>query len=75
MLNHKHPLPIYGKKTLKLALEFGLILSETAYDMKIELTQEIIARAEDIFIKEIKLNGLNKTALNFIPLVLATLEV
>jgi len=32
-------------------------------------------RAEEILIKELKINGLEKTALNFTPLILAVLEV
>ena len=66
--------PIYGDKTVRLAFEFGLILSETAKERNIELTGEITTRAEDILIKELKKNGLAKTALNFVPLLLATLE-
>ena len=68
-------LPIYGKKTLKLALEFGLILSEVANEKKVEITPEITEKAEEIFINEIKINGMEKTALNFVPLILAVLEV
>ena len=75
LLRLKPRLPIYGKRTLKLAFEFGLVLSETSRDMKIELTKDIVYRAEEVFIKEIKANGINKTAINFIPLILAVLEL
>jgi len=68
-------LPIYGNKTLRLAFEFGLVLSEVAKERKIELTSEISSRAEDILIQELGEKGFRKTALNFIPLVLAVLEV
>jgi len=67
-------LPIYGKKTVLLAFEFGLILSETAKDKGVKLTPEISERAEKIFIEEIRKNGFKKTALNFIPLILAVFE-
>jgi hypothetical protein len=67
--------PIYGKKTLRLGIEFGLVLSEVANKKKVEITSEITQKAEDIFINEIKINGFEKTALNFVPLILATLEV
>lgn len=66
--------PIYGKKTLKIAFEFGVILSEVAQQKKIELTGVISTRAENILIRELRDNGLKKTALNFIPLVMAALE-
>lgn len=68
-------LPIYGNKTLKLAFEFGVILSEVAKEKGVALTPEISERAEKILINELKLNGLTQTALNFVPLVLAVLEV
>jgi len=43
--------------------------------MLIEITPEITLRAEEVLIKELKLNGTNKTAINFVPLILAILEV
>ena len=67
--------PVYGKKTLRLAFEFGLVLSEVAKEKKVELTSEISTRAEDILIQELRDKGFHKTALNFIPLILAALEV
>lgn len=74
MIKLKRP-AIYGDKTLKLAFEFGLVLSETAKEMKKEITPEISARAEYIFINEVRTKGANKTAMNFIPLILAALEL
>lgn len=67
-------LPIYGNKTVRLAFEFGLVLSEVAKERKIEITPEITARAEKIFLEELKKYGLEKVALNFVPLILASLE-
>jgi hypothetical protein len=67
--------PIYGKKTLRLCFEFGLVLAEVARDKKISLTSEISERAEKILINELKINGLNRTAINFTALILASLEV
>jgi len=67
-------LPFYRKRTVELALEFGMLLSEIAKEENVELTPEITQRAEDIFINEIKINGFEKTAINFTPLLLACLE-
>jgi len=58
-----------------LSFEFGLVLSETARDNNIEVTNEIAERAERIFFQEIKVNGFTKTALSFTPLILASLEL
>jgi len=74
VLNVKRP-PIYGEKTLRISFEFGLVLSEVAKERKIELTPGISVRAEDILIQELGDKGYRKTALNFIPLILAALEV
>jgi hypothetical protein len=68
-------LPIYGNRTLRLALEFGTVLSEVAKDHNVVLTRDIVERAENVFINEMKTKGFEKTALNFIPLVLASFEV
>jgi len=66
-------LPIYGKRTLNLAFEFGLVLSETAKKLKVEVTTKMVVEAEQILVNELKKNGLQKTALNFVPLVMAIL--
>lgn len=55
-------------------MEFGLVLSEVAKEQNKELSGDITQRAQDIFLNEIKINGFKKTALNFIPLILAALE-
>lgn len=67
-------LPIYGKKTLKLAFELGVVLSEVAKENNVAVTPEISKRAEEILINELKVNGLEKTAVNFIPIILASFE-
>ena len=68
-------LPFYGDKTLRLGIEFGIVLSEVAYERKIEMTPEITERAEKIFIKEIREQGLESVACQFVLLVLACFEV
>jgi hypothetical protein len=67
-------LPIYGDKTLRLSMEFGIVLSEVAKERGIELTPEISQRAEDIFIKEIREQGLKSVACQFTALVLVCFE-
>jgi hypothetical protein len=61
------------EETIKIAFEFGIILSETAKGYNIEMTPEISKEAEEILLKELKMNGTEKTALNFVPLVMAVL--
>ena len=66
--------PIYGNKSLKIAFEFGTILSETAKKFKVKVTKEMAAKAEEVLIRELRNNGLEKTAINFVPLIVAILE-
>jgi hypothetical protein len=68
-------LPLFGKKSMITALEFGLIFSQVAKDRDVVLTAEIVARAEENFLKEIKKYGWKQTNLNFLPLILASFEI
>jgi hypothetical protein len=64
--------PTYSDKAIRLAFEFGLVLSEVAKTNNVAMTQEISINAEKIFLNEMKSKGLRKTALNFVPLILAS---
>jgi len=68
-------IPIYGKKTVALAFEFGLVLAEVAKEKGVTVTSDISTRAEEMFLNELRTKGFRATALNFIPLVLACFEV
>ena len=39
-------LPIYGKKKLLLAFEYGMVLAKTAHENKFEITPEFMEKAE-----------------------------
>jgi hypothetical protein len=67
--------PFYGNSAMKVAFEFGLILSETAKNRGVELTPEMVVKAEKTLLNEIKLFGVQKTAVNFVPLVMTVFEV
>ena len=45
-------IPLFGKKKLLLAFEYAVILSETAKEQNVELTPEIIHRAEEMLMNE-----------------------
>ena len=68
-------LPLYGKKTIRLAFEFGLILSETAKERGVKITPGMVEIAEGIFLNELKTKSLENIAINFVPLILACFEV
>ncbi len=46
------PIPLFGSTKLRLAFEFGVIMSEVAKGMSVELTPEIVARAEGIVVNQ-----------------------
>jgi len=71
----KASVPIYSEETVRIAVEFGLVLSEVAKKSKKEITGEITSRAEEVFLKEVAEQGTEKTAMNFVPLILAILEL
>ena len=66
--------PFYSEKKLRLAFEYGLSISETAHEMKIELTQEIVERGEDILVDVCSNETAEDVAVNMIPNILATFE-
>jgi hypothetical protein len=45
-------MPFFGKKKLLLAFEYGVILSETAKEKGVELTPEIVRKAEEMILSE-----------------------
>ena len=68
-------LPIYNRKELNLAYEFGVVLSEVAKEKDIKITPAMSLRAEEVIANELKTKGFDNTAKNFVPLILAVLEV
>lgn len=67
-------LPLYNNTKLLLAFEYGTILSETAKKMNIELTPEIMERAEKIIVSEFKSNTPTKLSTDMVPIILAIFE-
>lgn len=61
-------------KKLRLALEYGVILSETAKERGVELTTEIVQRMEDIVVKEFAIKNASKVACEMQVNILAAFE-
>jgi hypothetical protein len=55
-------IPLYRSKKLLLAFEWGVILADVAKKQGVELTPEIIARAEEIILKEFKTKNASQLA-------------
>lgn len=63
-----------NNKKLLLAFEYGIILSNVAKAMDVELTTEIVKRAEDMIINEFKGKSPTKLATDMHPNLLSIFE-
>lgn len=68
------PPHIFGKQKLLMAFEFGINISEVAKEMKIEVTPEMVKRAENILLEECRTNTAKHFACNMISYTLAVFE-
>jgi len=67
--------PIYSNKTIRLAFEFALVLSEVAKEKGVPMSKELSEKAEKVFINEVRNNGIESTACQFVPLILSCFEL
>jgi len=67
-------IPIYLNKKLLLALEYGVILSETAQARGVKLTPEMVKKMEEIVSNEFKNKSTQKVALEMEPNILSVFE-
>lgn len=65
---------IFGKNKFLLAFEYGLLLSECAKNLNIEITPEISKKMEDIILKEFPWTSPLVLSKNMITNILAALE-
>ena len=68
------PLPFFGTKKLRLAFEFGVIMSEVAKGMNMELTPEMVARAEEILLDQSKTKSATEFASQMNACAMAAFE-
>lgn len=67
-------LPFFRKKKLLLAFEYGVIMCETARERGIEVTKEMVARAEEMIENEFVNNDVTHCAMQMLPNVLSVFE-
>ncbi len=67
-------IPLFGKKKLLLAFEHGFVISELAKEKGVELTPEIMKRAEEIIVDSCQRNSAERIALDMIPNILSVFE-
>jgi len=67
-------IPLHSNKKLRLAVEYGIILSETAKKKGIDLTPEMVKKMEEIVLNEFQTKSAMKVALEMEPNILAVFE-
>ena len=64
----------FGKKKALLAFEFAIVLSDTAKQLDIEMTLDIVLRAENLISREMGKSSAERFAGNMNVYILAVLE-
>lgn len=67
--------PIFGKKKLVLSFEYGVVLAQTALENKVELTPELIAKAEEMILGEFQKGDPTRLAVDMIPNIISIFEL
>ena len=67
-------IPLFGKKKLLLAFEYGVVLSQVAKEQGIEVTPELVERCEKVISKEFTEKNGVRIALDMVPNLLASIE-
>jgi len=65
----------FGKKKLFLAFEYGLVLADVAQKQGIELTPEIVARAEKMLENEFKNGTPTRLSVDMVANILSVFEI
>ncbi len=68
-------LPIFGRKKLLLAFEYGAAITETAREMKVDITPEFMERAEKMIENEFRTQTPTFLATNIVPNILSVFEL
>lgn len=67
-------IPLHSNKKLLLAFEFGIHIADVAKEQGVELTPELVKRAEHILLNEFQTRGAQYIANNWNALLLSVFE-
>jgi len=67
-------IPLFSKTKLLLAVEYGVILSETAKKQGVELTPKMVEKMQEIVFNEFKNNNTTRVSVEMVPNILAVFE-
>lgn len=68
-------LPIFGRKKLLLAFEYGMVLAKSAYEMKHEITTELMEKAEIMVEGEFRSQNAEQLAVDMAQNILSAFEL
>lgn len=67
-------LPFYSKQKLVLSFEYGLTIAHVAHEHSIELTPEIVNRAEEMMLNEFSSKSATQLSIDMMANVLSIFE-
>ena len=67
-------LPVFGKQKLLLAFEYGVVLRDTAAEMNVELTPEMVKRAEEMILNEFPMKTPTRLSVEMLANTIAMFE-
>lgn len=70
----KIKIPLFGKKKLITSFEYGLNIAKVAKDNNIELTKELVERAEKMIINELSCKNYKIVNKETLPNILAVFQ-
>ncbi len=65
----------FQKKKTFLAFEYGLVLAEVAMKQGVELTPELVEKAERMIEGEFQKNGVSRLAVDIVPNIMSVFEL
>lgn len=68
-------LPFFGKKKLLLAFEYGVVLATTAQKHGVEVTPDLIKKAEAMIEGEFRIQTPTRLAVDMVPNLLTAFEL
>lgn len=66
---------LYSEQELLLSFEYGLVISESAKEMKVEITPDISRKAEIMIVGEFSSKSSQELADQMIPNILSVFEI
>lgn len=67
-------IPIFGRKKLIAAFEYGLHIADVARQQNVTLTKELVQKAEDMIVNELSTRSCKDVVMDTIPNIISVFE-